>query len=423
MCRSALRLLLVAFVAACAAPTLLHAQPAGLDPEAAMHYSLYYENFKNKNFADALPDLRWILDNDPGFHRKKDTNFSRGVELFEGLAELEENPAKKGEWLAEALTLFDRAVPAIQEIGGEIDEFEWARDKGRFIQKHLDHLGDHKDEAVEAYRRAYELDPARLDPYYLDVLVGDLYASGDLGVTLDFLRELQETRGEEAGVESLVRKYFVVIPPDEQIAFLEEQMAANPEDMEVIQQLFNLYDQEGYHSALMQLAPKMLELDPTPSTLRKLMRLYREDGDSYQAIAIFEQLSELPNVKLIAEDYHSTGLAQQEIENFVDARTYYRKALEIDPTFKYALPAIANLYETATGRCGIQDREQSAVFWLIADAYSRAGDSKSANRMRTAFPTAEDIFYVQAWTSGEPAQVSYSCRGLTISGTTTVRQR
>ena len=423
MYRSTLRLPLVALVATLAAPTLLHAQPTGLDPESAMHYSLYYENFKNKNYADALPDLRWILDNDPGFHRKRDTNFDRGVELFEGLAEAEEDPAKKREWLAEGLSLFDRAVPAIQEIGGDIDEFEWARDKGRYIQKHLDHLDGHKDEAIEAYRQAYQLDPVGLDPYYLDVLVGALYASGDLGATLDFLRELQDTRGEEQGVEALVHKYFDVIPPDEQIAFLEEQLAANPEDMEVILQLYDLYDQEGYHSERMQLAPKILMADPSPHTLSELTRLYLEDGDIVGAVAIFEQLSALPGVELKAHDFHNMGIAQQELENFDAARDYYRLALEVDAGFNTALRAIAGLYATAAARCGIQDREQSAVFWLIADAYSRAGDGAGAARMSTAFPTAEDVFYVQAWTNGAPTEVSYSCRGLTISGTTTVRQR
>ena len=43
------------------------AQTGGVDPESAMHYSLYYENFKNENYTDALPDLHWILDNAPGF--------------------------------------------------------------------------------------------------------------------------------------------------------------------------------------------------------------------------------------------------------------------------------------------------------------------------------------------------------------------
>ena len=388
-----------------------------------MHYSLYYENFKNENYQDALPDLHWILDNAPGFLKKKDTNFDRAVTAYKALAEQETDAAMKRVYLDSVLAMFDRAVPAIQGIGGEIDEFQWTRDKGRFIQQNLDALEDQKGVAIEAYRKAYDLDPARLDPYYLDVLISDYYTNGDIGGALDFLRELKDTRGNEEGVENLIRKYFAVIPPEEQIAFLEEQMEADPENVEVIQQLFELYQQEEYHGKMMELAPKMLALDPTPGVLRLLTRMYLQDGDVDQAASVFNQMKNTPGVEMMAQDYHNMGIAQQEMENFGEAKSYYQQALQIDPEYKAALKAIADLYATAVSRCGVKDREQAAVFWLIADAYNRAGDSNGAARMRSAFPTAEDIFYVQKWTNGGTTSVSYGCRGLSISGTTTVRQR
>ncbi len=85
-------------------------------------------------------------------------------------------------------------------------------------------------------------------------------------------------------------------------------------------------------------------------------------------------------------------IAQQELQKFGDAKRYYQQAIEVDPEYKAALRAIADLYATAVSTCGVKDREAAAVFWLIADAYIRAGDSNGAARMRSAFPTAEDIF-------------------------------
>ena len=399
------------------------AQTGGVDQEAAMHYSLYYENFKNQNYQDALPDLHWILENAPGFLRNKDINFDRAVKSYEALAEQETDGAMKRVYLDSVLAMFDRAVPTIKGIGGEIDEFEWTRDKGRFIQRHLDALDDQKGEAIQSYRKAYDLDPARLDAYYLDVILSDHYTEGDIGGVLDFLRELNEKRGEEEGVQNLIRKYFGVIPPDEQITFLEGELEKRPDDGEVIQQLFGLYQDEGYHGKMMELAPKILAMEPTPSVLRMLTRMYIEDGDAEQAVEVFTQMQNTPGLELIAQDYHNMGIAQQELENFGEARNYYRQAAEIDPEYKPAKKATADLYATAASRCGIADREQAAVFWLIADAYSRAGDNAGAARMSSAFPTAEDIFYVKKWTPGGSTTATYSCRGLTIAGTTTVRQR
>lgn len=393
------------------------------DQEAAMHYSLYYENFKNENFQDALPDLHWTLEHCPGFQRNTDRNFERAIQAYEALANEAPSAEAKRIYLDSVLVFYDRAVPTIQGLGGEIDEFEWTRNKGRFIQKYLDDLDDHKAEAIDSYRKAYDLDPMRLDAYYLDVITSDFYTGGDIGGALDFLRELNEKRGEEEGVKNLVRKYFAVIPPDEQIEFLEEQLAEDPQNVEVIKQLFELYEQEGYHAKMMDLAPSMLEMDPTPDVLRLLTRMYLEDGDVDEAAKVFNQLKNMPGVQLKAQDYHNMGIAQQELDNFAQAKNYYQQALEVDVEYKAALKAIADLYATAASRCGVKDREEAAVFWLIADAYSRAGDGAGASRMRTAFPTAEDIFYVQKWSEGGTTSVSYSCRGLTIAGTTTVRKR
>ncbi len=400
-----------------------YAQASSLNQESAVHYSLYYENFKNKNYQDGLGDLIWILENDPGFPRGRDVNFERAVEIYEALAMAAEDPASQRSMLDSALAIFDRAVPTMQAIDGEIDEFEWTLDKGRFIQKHIDKLEDMSGEVQASYIRAYELDPMKVDPYYLDVVLNAHYSSGNVGSTLSLLRELNEVRGEEEGIETLLRKYFRVIPPDEQIGFLEQQLAEDESNVEVIQQLFELYDQEGYYGKLLELAPKVLELEPTPEVLRMLTRMYLEEGEVNKAVEVFNQMEAMQDLELVAQDYHNMGIAQQELENFREAREYYRQAVEVDPEYTAALRAVADLYATAASRCGIADREEAAVFWLIADAYQRAGDAAGAARMRTAFPTAEDVFYVQKWSNNEATSVSYSCNGLTISGTTTVRQR
>ncbi len=405
-------------------PQAAHGQGArDLDPESAMHYTLYFENFKAKNYVDALPNLHWLLENDPGFHRNKDQNFDRAVVIYGALAEAEEEPAQKRVYLDSALAILDRAIPVLQSIEAEVDPFEWVLRKGRFIQQHIGALDDRKEEAIEAYWECYRLDASTLDPYYLDVLVGDLYTKGDLGGALDLLRELNDTRGEEIGVKGLVAKYFTVIPPTEQIGFLEEQLKAKPGDPELTVQLFELYQQEAYHDEMLALAPQILALDPKPNVLRLVSKMYLEDGNAEEAMAVFEQLKALPDVEIVAEDLHNMGIAHQDQESFGQAASFYRQSLELDPEYSAARLAIANLYATAASTCGIEGREQAAVFWLIADAYSRAGDAAGAARMKTAFPTAEDIFYVKKWTEGESTQVSYSCRGLTISGTTTVRQQ
>lgn len=402
---------------------VVHAQNSSGEQEIRIHYSLYYENFKNENYRDAVPDLVWILYNAPGFRHNNDINFRRAVEAFQGLADGTEDETEKRVWLDSALVHFDRVIPVLSDLEAEFDEFVWTRNKGRFIQTNINLLADHRPTMISAYRTSYEMDPSRIDPYYLDVLISDLYQAGDIGGALDFLRELKAKRGEEEEIDALIRKYFVVIPPDEQIAFLEEQYEADPDNSELVIQLFELYNQEAYREKMLGLADKVLAMEPTAATLRLLTRMYVEDGNNERAIATFEQMEAIPDIVIRPQDYYNLGLAFQDMEDFRQARDYFRLALETNSEFKPAQVAIPNLYSTAVSSCGVADREQAAVFWLIADQYARIGDQDGVNRMSTAFPTAEDIFYVTRWNAGESAQVSYTCRNMTISGTTTVRQR
>ncbi len=390
--------------------------------ETALHYSLYWENFKNQNYRDAMPDLRWILERAPGFPRDKDQNFERAVTAYEALAEEAASPEEKRALLDSALVMFDRAVPTLRGVGAEIDEFEWTRNKGRFIQKHLQDLDDRKEEAIGAYRKAYQIDPMRIDAYYLDVMLSDSYTKGDIGGVLDFLRELDEKRGDQEEIQNLVKKYFTVIPPDEQIAFLEKQLAADPENLEIIKQLFDLYEKEKYRDKMMEMAPRLLQMDPTPEILRLLTRMYIEDGEVDKAAELFVQLESTPNADIKAEDYYNMGIAQQGLGKYSSAREYFRKALQVNPNFNRANQAIADLYATVVSECGVQDRKDKAVFWLVADAYQRAGNAAGAARYRSVFPSAEDIFFFNEWTEGASTSVSYTCRGLTISGTTIIRK-
>ncbi|HMB91630.1 MAG TPA: hypothetical protein VKP65_12330 [Rhodothermales bacterium] len=389
--------------------------------EVALHYSLYYENFKNDNFSDALPDLHWVLENCPGFPRDKDTNFERAVEAYEGLAESADSPEQKRAYLDSALVMFDRAVPTLQGVGAEVDEFQWTRDKGRFIQNHLDDLDDMKGEVIKAYRKIYELDPKRTDAYYIDFVLSDYYSNDKIAETITLLNEVNDTRGEEPDIKKLVEKYLPLIPDDKRITFLEAKFAEDATDLETAKQLFALYRRNDMTDKMNEMAPKLLEMEPNPAIVRLLQKLAMEQGDMDRAVELFKQLETMEGAEVLAEDYMNMGIATQEQGDFGGANSYYRKALEVNPEYNQARVAIANLYATAVSKCGVSDREGKDVFWLVADAYSRAGDSAGAARYRSAFPSAEDVFYVQKWEKGATVSVSYGCRGLTISGSTTVR--
>src|SRR5690606_8821223 len=157
------------------------------DQEKAVHYSLYFEDFKNENYSSALPNLKWIIENAPGYPRNDDRNFERLVETYAGLAAQAEDDATKRAYLDSALVVFDEAVPTLKEHGIEANELQWKIRKGRFLQEHSPVLSDRIGEVSETYLEAYELGGCELDPYYVRVIIDGYVRSGAKQDTVELM--------------------------------------------------------------------------------------------------------------------------------------------------------------------------------------------------------------------------------------------
>lgn len=403
------------------------AQSNGEEPdqqEIAVHYSLYYEDFKNENYEGALPNLHWILKNAPTFpaNRDDDLNYERLIDAYKGIAEKSEDEARKKAFVDSTIYAYDLLINKLKEFGSEFDEFKYTRDKGRYIQTNAALIPERQDEAVEAYLKTYELDPTRVDPYYLDVILRDRVQKGDIGGALDFLNEIRETRGEEEKVNELVNNYFALIPPEQQMEFLEEQLEAEPGNLETMKKLLDVYEILGEKEKALAMVEELMQKEPTEALLRTALRAYNAADQTNKAKEVFAKL-EAMGAEFTADDYFNRGIAEQKQGNLASALSFYRKALDVDPGYSRAAQTIPHLYATAASKCGVSEREDQAIFWIVSDIYRRAGMTADANKYAQYFPTAEDIFYVKQWTEGGTITVSRTCMGLNLSGTTTVRRR
>lgn len=424
---SGLTLLLAVLLLGPLQSALAQAQPEEpSEQEIAMHYSLYYEDFKNANYQGALPNLKWILENAPAFPRNDDRNFKRAIDAYEALAETEPS------YLDSALVLFDEVVPSLKEAGVEVNEQGWLVNKGRFIQTYSDHFDNAQDRVAEAYRQAYELDPEGLGAYYITYLISDVNSRGDKEATLEFMNEVEQTHGDDAEVSEYISKVrdSLFKTPEERIAFLEQQLERNPDDVDLVGELFDLYVRTGDRQKASELSERLLAAKPTARSYEMIARMKLEDGDAAEALDLYERALEMAESDERKRDiYFNMGIAQQQMGRLSNARTQFRRALDIDPNFGQAYLAIGDLYVTQVGNCGSFEREDRAVYWLAVDYYERAAnrDSSVANQARQkirsysgSFPSMEDIFF-KGWEVGSRYNVNYGCYSW-IGETTTVRR-
>ncbi len=386
----------------------------------AMNYSLYYEDFKNKNYESALPYLKWILRCVPGYPLNNDRNFRRNIEVFEGIGMAQEDEGAMRTYLDSALYVYDTAVTNLEDADIEVDPYWWIFQKGRFIQNHAAQLPDLQREVGSIYRQAFSMQPVTIASYYINYIVLDLVRMDDKAGAVDFLAEVEGLRGEDEEVMTLITQWRgqLFTSPEERIGFLESQRADKPNDPEIIAELFQLYQDEEDRDNVYELAPLMMELDPSARTFRLIGMMRLDDGQTDRAIELFEQSLSLDGGADSAKQvYYNIGIAHQQEGRLSRARTAFRQSLSADPNYGRAIMAIGDLYVAAVQGCSSFEREDRAVYWAAADYYDRAADRdasvtsqarNSANRIRRFMPTAEDKFF-KSWTAGDRYSINYGC--------------
>ncbi len=407
--------------------------------QKAMHYSLYYENFKNDDFQSAKSDLLWIVENAPGFPKGDDRNFERQFELYEGLAQQASSDDKRMAYLDTAATVLSSAPQKMEEQGLSYEPFEWEILKGRFLQEYEDTLPDLSSTSLEDpvthYRKAFDLAPTEINPYYIRQIIRSYVENGEQQKALSFANTVEQKRGDDeevAKVLSSVRDDIFGKNPQAQVTYLEEQFEANPDSLALMQELFNAYVKQGNTSNAAELAPKLMEQDVPAETIREIAQMRLEDGRPEAAIQAYEKMASDTDASLTAEDYFRRGQAYQQMDQFSKARAQFRRAIEAQSDYGQAYIAIGDLYTSAVSDCSGSElgRSDKAVYWVAVDKYQKAKQVDSSvqstanskiKTYRKYFPTQEDIFYRDDWEEGSSFTIDYGCYSW-IGESTTVRR-
>ncbi|HLW40427.1 MAG TPA: hypothetical protein VKX31_08555 [Brumimicrobium sp.] len=144
------------------------------------------------------------------------------------------------------------------------------------------------------------------------------------------------------------------------------------------------------------------ELQPSSRSAYSLGQLAEADGKRSLALEYYNQSAELeqdPNVKAntyyrIAENFRKAGSLSQ-------ARNFYRKAIDAKPSMGRAYLQIAAMYASSANDCGDTVFEKRAINWLAADLARTAArvDPSVASNANAAVesylgraPSKSDIF-------------------------------
>lgn len=414
--------------------------PYGMSEVGA--YSIFYENYRTGNYDMALQFGRWMLENKPediqGAPRfNLSRQFERMINVYAELSKQQSDPSTRAAYLDTALTIYEDAFAHFSE--DEIDYYTWHFNRGRFYQEHQSQIRSGMDRAYEDYEKAFELDPEKLtnagDGYYIQILLSNYVSQNERDKALEMIDKVEPIAGPQLAQSIDEIRDGLFTNPDERIEFLESRLEANPGDEAIIRELSTMYEDVGNRDKAIEYAEKLYEMEPTFENIRRLADYAKADAQNQKALGYLEEALEVTenndakkNITLEIAEIH------QNMGNLQTARTFARRASNLDSNWGRPYLEIARIYASAISQCtsGRQiERDDRTVYWLVLDYLDRARsvDSSLASAVNRQYrtyepvlPSSEDKFF-RGWETGDEINIGSNiseCYAW-INETTTVR--
>ncbi|MDZ7692414.1 MAG: hypothetical protein U5K69_14980 [Balneolaceae bacterium] len=361
--------------------------PMGLDQLSA--YSIYYENYKNEEYEGAIRYGRWIYKGMPkklkGYSRfDLEQNLDRLITAYAEVAQQKQDPSVRSAYLDTAQTIFDRVYQEFSE--DEIDMFEWKMKQARFLQDNSDFVDNGIQKAYDIYLNLFQQDPERFtqqgDGYYTQVLVQHLAGEDQKDLALDIINKAEPHAPNNKLISffnNIRNKLFD--SSEERITFLQSQLEQNPDSTALLQDLADLYSQQGQMDRVREIRNKLYELNPNFENTRALADYAIENANYSEAVKYLKEALEKTDDQAekaqIALDMSDAYLNQ---DNLQQARNYARQAMNLDSDWGQPYIQMAAIYSRAVSQCTQgrkMDRKDKVVYWLVLDYLDQARQVRS----------------------------------------------
>lgn len=388
--------------------------------------TLYNEFYKQENYSSAMPHWRNIYNKYP----KSTLNiYIHGVNMLVNLIENANSPEERSKYIDDLMRLYDKRIRYFGDKGFVLGRkaTDWLKYKLE-NDRELDN-GDLKETLKKGYDWLSESVNEKGIETELPVLIllmqttRSLFNLGELpketvvknydtcNSTLSAMLEKSESdeltkdiTDVQAYIEDIFGKSGAA-DCEALVNIFTPQYEQNKNDIDFIKSMLRrLGSAKCDETPLFSDATERLyELEPSAEAAFNMARRFLRRNDDERAKNYYKQAMEQEtNKELLAKYYYEYGLFIYAKEHALqEARTYARRALDINPNYCEALMLIGDIYIAASRNFGQDDFEKSTVFWTAVDYYERARSNpdcaidaaKKASDYRRYFPNKEEAFF------------------------------
>jgi len=360
-------------------------------------WSLGFENYKNKQYQDAVKHFWRIV--------KMDT-----IDMFPDVYGL----------LQDAYFKLGKADSAemVVRLGVE----KRPQDVGlRRVLAYIENAKGNVDAAIKGYEFVVEHEPKSIDDWRR---LADLYVRANrLDDAIRAYNKIVELNPKDKKAQEALAALFRATGQAERAVEQKEKiLATDPTNTKLMFELGETYFRMGEYPKAIEKFKMLLQITPNDvQALEYLGNSYQNIEKYRQAIATYQkllkqELSDRKRKKVLAE----MARCYKELGQWTVARRYARRSLNIDPKFGLGLIAMGEIYEAAAEKCVSQRKDQKAtfddklVYEMAANYYRRASQDleyrdeakRRLSYVEVLVPTQEDRFFNKGKT--KPTDPCYS---------------
>jgi len=368
--------------------------------------SIYVQNFKSKNYSDALKPWRWAWKNCP---EANENTFRHGPKIIK--ARMKIDPQNQSAYIDTLMMIYDQRI---QYFGKEgyvlgLKGYELIGvDKSRaeeslgYLQQSLD-LEENKSsvQAVYGYMQAIVNLEKKGEKTKQDVL--EAYARISEIADYNIVNKTKTAKYFVQYSEKIENLFTPYANCDDLIVLFSQKFDASTDDVNALKRITKILDNKKCTEShlFFNASSRLYELDPSASSADKMAKMSIAKGKSAASVEFAKEAIEMEedaNQKAIyylglADAYRNAG-------SYASARNAVNSALELRGGWGEAYMNLGNIYIAGAKICG-DDFEKSTVYWVAVDAFRKAlfdentkdRASKNINTYSKYFPAKEICFF------------------------------
>ena len=405
------------------------------DTEFMNELSLYNEFYKQSDFKSAIPHWKVIYDKYP----KSTMNiYIHGCIMYESLLGKAATAQEKEEYVNMIVQIYDNRIKYFNQKGFVLGRkgTDWL--KYKLVNENLT-----DDQLKDVLKKGYgwleesirEQGKATEPPIFIPFMqtVKSLFKMGELpketvvknydqcsGILTQLIAEKPADQDLKK-IQSYIEQIFGssgAADCETLVNIFTPQFNEKSGDVQFVKSMLRRLNQANCDESELfsKASEKLYQLEPSAEAAFNMARMFVRKNDAEKAKSYYKQAMEQETDKELLENYYyEYGLFIYAKENaYTEARTYVRKALEINPQNCKALILLGDIYVASSNSFSSDNFEKSTVFWVAADQYTKAknagGDCVSDANQKLAtyrrhFPNKEEAFFRGITKEGQPYKV------------------